>query len=398
LQVGQKGTIAFITNYNDNEREIFDKIEEIQIPSESKIVDSNNKEYAVECKIWNPNDNKIRILCNLEQSLPFSKDSIKINEISFPHNDYNIYIKQDESLEIEQKDHEEPFLYSDNQIINMNENKQTYELTFNYESYQNEILYIYGKQHNYEVLDNCQNENGKINCIISREKIEEILTLSNEKFKIGAIKEDIGIIQFDNVFDITIIYENVEKRSIELKVTRLLSSINEANSFYAFETDFTEDLPNFISVKGKLMFKKMTGRPLMILMDNTQTDIITGGSTWNNIHYKYNFIIQPSEIQADISIEGNGTNIQLTYPQELDFSNQTSLNIYYIMPEPNLVDNIKLNPNSKSDLSCSNLIGMKKCTVPDSHFKRGESGNFDTYHKNHEGYYIRYSASCYLSR
>ena len=47
----------------------------------------------------------------------------------------------------------------------------------------------------------------------------------------------------------------------------------------------------------------MTGRPLMILMDNTQTDIITGGSTWNNIHYKYNFIIQPSEIQADISIE-----------------------------------------------------------------------------------------------
>ena len=80
----------------------------------------------------------------------------------------------------------------------------------------------------------------------------------------------------------------------------------------------------------------------MILMDNTQTDIITGGSTWNNIHYKYNFIIKASEIQANISIEGNGTNILLTYPQELDFTNQTSLNIYYIMPEPNLVDNIKL--------------------------------------------------------
>ena len=112
----------------------------------------------------------MRILCNLESKLELSKYIVSIKDISFTYKDYSIHIRQDESLEIEQKDHEEPFLYSDNQIINMNENKQTYELSFNYESYQNEILYIYGNQHNYEVLDNCQNENDKINCIISREK------------------------------------------------------------------------------------------------------------------------------------------------------------------------------------------------------------------------------------
>ena len=222
VQIGQKGTILFVTNYNDNEAHIFNDDEVIPIEAESSIVDGNKNEYKVRCKIWNPKNIKMRILCNLESKLELSKYIVSIKDISFTYKDYSIHIRQDESLEIEQKDHEEPFLYSDNQIINMNENKQTYELTFNYESYQNEILYIYGNQHNYEVLDNCKNENEKINCIISREKIEEILTLSKEKFKIGAIKEDFGIIQFDNIFDITIIYEKVDKENIDLHVTKLV--------------------------------------------------------------------------------------------------------------------------------------------------------------------------------
>jgi hypothetical protein len=112
---------------------------------------------------------------------------------------------------------------------------------------------------------------------------------------------------------------------------------------------------------------------------------------YNNSHYKYNFIINPYNIHVKISIEGNGTNIKLTYPEELNFKSENPLYIRYIMDQPSLAKNIKLNPNSTLDLECDDLIGMKKCKVSDTHFEDMESDNYDTYHKNHEGDYIIYN-------
>ena len=45
---------------------------------------------------------------------------------------------------------------------------------------------------NYAILDNCQSNEKEVNCEITKEKIEEILTDKNENFKIGAIDDNVG--------------------------------------------------------------------------------------------------------------------------------------------------------------------------------------------------------------
>ena len=51
---------------------------------------------------------------------------------------------------------------------------------------------------------------------------------------------------------------------------------------------------------------------------------------------------------------------------------------------------LKLNLNSESSLECDDLNMMKKCIIPKSHFRERISGDFDTYHLNHENNYNIY--------
>ena len=61
----------------------------------------------------------------------------------------------------------------------------------------------------------------------------------------------------------------------------------------------------------------------------------------DNIHYKYNFIIQPYENNTKISIKGNGTDIKIVYPNELNFrSIKETLTIRFIMTNPLLAKDI----------------------------------------------------------
>ena len=74
----------------------------------------------------------------------------------------------------------------------------------------------------------------------------------------------------------------------------------------------------------------------------------------------------------------------LTYPGILDFKKEEKINIRFLMLNPSLGKNIKLNYDSP-DLDCVDLINMKKCIVPKSHFDNEESGYYNIYHLNHLG-------------
>ena len=108
------------------------------------------------------------------------------------------------------------------------------------------------------------------------------------------------------------------------------------------------------------------------------------GVVLNEIHYKYNFIIQPFEMEDSIFlIDKPGAKVFLMYPENINLASSNSSIIRFIMNNSSLIEGIKLNLDSKSDLECEDLNRMKKCIVPKSHFYMKRSGYFNLYHKNY---------------
>ena len=98
IKVGKEGIIVFVTNYDDNQRKIFSKGEEILFN------DTINNANDASCKLWVPEEGKVRIICTLNKLLENNQTNIILGETSFEHEKYNIVIKQEpeESIEIEQ--------------------------------------------------------------------------------------------------------------------------------------------------------------------------------------------------------------------------------------------------------------------------------------------------------
>ena len=392
IKIGRNGgAFALVTDYNDNGNKLFKDNDNITFIGTFQGI---NAEYELNCKLWTPNDDYVRIICNMENELTNLTQMLILNSTSFTYNNYTIFVEQDQELLYKQYKEIIPFLYSDEQMIKMNDNTSSYELIFKYEVFENNQLYIYGSNNNYALLDNCQKNGNKINCIIAKEKLEEILTSQDERFKIGTFNDYIGVISLDHILDIIINYENVQREEIYFKILKTIGGITEVGTPFAYETNITE-FPSFISKvfndKGGY-FRKIKGRPLLMFtnmtMERTHKETVnfTEEIIENNSHYKYIFRIQPSTFEDEFSIQGIGTDIFLAYPQKIDFvsSNETSI-IRFIGNNPELMENLKLNPDSESYLVCENLDKMKKCQVPPEHFANKSSGQYSIYHKNHLG-------------
>ena len=393
ILIGKEGTLCLKAEYNDTKSDIFDpKTIEEETSFQIHVIDEYNRSMSPTCRLWISSE-RLNLFCNYYFH-EIGNHSITIEDQSFEYkNKYliNIVFTGGKKFNIEQSGMEIPFLYSDEQNINLNLGLDSYELKFKINEYNKEILYIYGTKYNYAVLENCTINLKELACEISKEKIEEILILENEKFKIGAINDTLGLVQFDYVSDININSGNISKKDINIKLKKLVGPITEAGTPFAFETDVI-NMPSFTSdlINNIFYFKKMSGKPLMVFVkypyfrENITIPSYQNDTIFSNLHYKYNFIIEPFNFNETISVKNNGTNVLLAYPENINF---TSINqnatIRYIMLEPSLATDIKLNPDAKSSLECKNLNGLKKCNIPASHFKGKESGLYNTYHKNH---------------
>ena len=394
IKIGKNGgAFALVTDYNDQENKLFKDNDEIIF--EGTFLDKNNDnvKYEINCKLWAPNDNYVRIICYMNNDLKYITQMLILNSTSFTYNNYTIFVKQDQALEYQEYSDTIPFLYSDVQMIKMNDTTLSYELIFNFETFENNTLYIYGSNNNYAILDNCQTKNLTVNCIITKEKIEEILTTQNEQFKIGTFTDNIGVITFDHILDIIINYENVQREEIYFVIIKTVGEFTEVGTPFAYETNVTDSkLPSFTSKvfndKGGY-FRKIKGRPLLYLVNMNQerdhkgTVNITEEIIEDKCHYKYIFRIQPCTFKDDFSIYGKGTNILLAYPQNIDFVSSIETKIIrFIGDKPELMENLKLNPDSRTSLVCKDLEKMKICEVPIDHFT-GSSGQYNIYHTNH---------------
>ena len=402
IKIGKELIFSFITEYDDTERKKFNVNDIDNIIINSNITDEYNNKYKVTCRLWKANDELIRIICKLNNTLKFSKQTIIIDQVKVEYGTFKIVIQQVDYIEATQYNYSVPFLYSNKSEISVRSDESNYYLSFNVESYNNELLYIYGDLLNYETLDNCKLNNKKLICEISLAKIEGILTIDNSAYKIGAIHDNIGIIPLDNILDITIKYPKILKEDVYLQYTKVINPNPEARTYFGFETNVTQISTNInsIPINEYCHFRKTEGNPLMLLcminkIDKISFPLESKEVIYNKIHYKYNFIVQPYQKEILFHTNNFGTNIKLINPAILDFTNKDSLIIRYIMTNPLLVKNIRLNLYS-SELNCEDLEGMKKCTVHKYHFIGKQSGTYRTLYSNHEKNFIEYYESSSL--
>ena len=73
--------LFFVTNFYDYENKL--NYEDIENKSsfESKIIDRNNNEYNVKCRLWKPKNDKIRIICNLNDNLKYINQKVFLKDI-----------------------------------------------------------------------------------------------------------------------------------------------------------------------------------------------------------------------------------------------------------------------------------------------------------------------------
>ena len=398
MLIGNKGVIRFKTDFNDTHIFNISTIEQETLFKAVAVAKIGN-DFNISCRLWKTKDGRISLFCNVDGQLTTSYDYITIEDQSIEYNNVLIKISFPQTIHLQIYDGELPFLYSDNQTINIKEGQNSYEIKFKVEYYNNDLLYIHGTKNNYAILDNCEKNDSELICRLSKEKIEEILILKNEPFEIGLVNDDEGLIKFIYVSDININYENVAKENIYIKLEKLVGEITELNTYYAFESNITL-FSNFISdtYKSNFYIKKMSKRPLMIFMKGSNNTILEElyDSNIDYLHYKYNFIIRPFKYNNTISISNDGTDVLLTYPEKLDYNLNDSYYIRYIMTNPYKSKGIRLNLRAKKNLICIERHMFKRCDVPKSHFRERKSGYFNTYHINHEdNYNIFYDASLF---
>ena len=395
IQVGNNGVLCFVTSYYDN-KNIFSGDIETVTEFKSQVVDENNNEYDVNCRLWNPQVDKIRIICRLNQNLKYEIQNIMLKDYSFEFNGYIIYIYSDIYIEANQLNYDFSFLYSTPQYIEIDSSTETFNLTFKMESYNknDELLYLCGTQNNYLILDNCVANDKNLNCNISREKIDEILTNVYSNFSVGIMNDNFGTYKLNHIFNITIYRYYSSKINIYVSYENSFREILESGVPFGFNTNVS-DIENLVTDKyDKCYFIKIKGRSLLYACTlDERYSLIIRRTNYNynldNIHWKYNFIITPNSKEESFYIESTGSIFKYVYPDTLDFSNKDAFVIRYIITNPALTKNVKLVSGS-SNLQCEDLNEMKKCIIPYTHLRRNNTGYFFTHYSNSSNIFTEY--------
>ena len=403
IKFGYRGYISFISDYDDKDENLFDISDiENQTLFKANFIGSE-RNHKVYCKIWKPENEKIRVICNFDDYFTNSHIKIKLNKSSFIYKKRKITLYSDDYININQLNSQIAFLYSDKQEINIDNNNDEYSLIFKEGIYRNETLILYKNRiKNIKLICSEESEKQIIECKVKKNELLKILSYNNEKYYLYQLIDNEGFLLLDNVLDIIINYDNETKIDINIKITELLTKNVDKNSYIVYETNIT-DIPqittDYFNLKSNTndnintkncLFKKNNddNDKLLLLCFAEFSGSFTLGKissiNLDNINIFYNFKIDEIENYEISSIsEEEGPKVYFVYPTELNFTKSNSYIINYRLENQDKFIGIKLNNKSEKELICNYREGITQCRVPKGHFK--ESGYYYTYYKNNYG-------------
>ena len=396
INIGQKGFFSLITDFLDVQN-IFDTSDiEEKTTFQTVFSDSNNNNYNVNCYLWKPKGEKLRLICKFDENI--KDQSIKINGHSFEYKENVIVLFSEDYLKINQLNSSISVLYHDKQEIIIDDKNNEYALSFKKGIYNKEPLILFkGDMNLKNIYLDCKDETNEIKCTVKKDQLLQLLSSNGEIFHLSQLTDNYGMLTFNEIFPITIKYENVAKKVIYLTLTKLLTPKIDKNSFFIFETNVTDIsilTSNYFNINTrandviKCLFKKNSEQKedklLLVCNGENKSSYILNIAEEidvNEANILYNFKIAANEEIFTVTVSNEeGAKITSVYPESLDFSSNDKLVLKYNMDTPEKLNDIKLNNDSSSALECIDKTGVKECTVPKNHFK--DDGYYYTYHKN----------------
>ena len=409
-EVGKNGALALLTNFYDEEG-IFNQLDIEEKTKFKGIISYNTYNDFVDCRLWiyKEKNRDLIVFCNVDETIPKGKYYLSVNSIKINYMDYEINLETSENLLFEKLDLNIVDLYSDEQRIVVEDNKNEIELKFKINSYVNEKLILF-KELTANFIDDCRTEKKELKCLFPKSKLEEIMAVNEEQFLLYYIREDNTFNKIELVNNITIIYNFPNKKDVFISITNVLEKTAEHNTFIAYEAKVIDtEISNlatpigsfkmkFNGGEGRCALRKYEKSPLIMICqaDDGVSSLgkIEKQIDLDNINIKYNFKIQPGGNDETINVSHgySGSIVLFSYPELLDFTYKDNLKVVYQIENPKGLFGIRFNTDGK-DLICEDFTGIKICTVPKTHFYKKKSGYYFITHKNHlNGQSICYEA------
>ena len=399
--VGKIGTLTISAYFSG--LEIFDDKDIAEKTKfESMVVDKNNdnNKFKVYCWLRLRNYYTNDIFCSVDESIPSGDYYLRINDTKFIYNEYEVIINGKDICCFKKIDKYLMDVYADDQTIDVEEDKNFYEIKFKIHSYNQERL-LFLKALGVYNFEKCNENENELICTISKERLGEIMEKNNERFFYRFINDDDvrGLPVFSYLY---VNYKYPKKEDIYVKITKLLSKCAQSGATIAYATNITnisKITPSLDSFKlnfdnfGEIWcsFRKTDGSPLLVVchMDfgnnkfNNSLSEIKEEIILDNINIKYNFRIQPVKNTEKFYGCTLLASLNLySYPEVLDFTLQDEITIEYWAQAPTYIKGIKLNKDAP-DLECEDINKkLKRCIVHKSHFKGKENGYYFTMYRN----------------
>jgi hypothetical protein len=227
VYIRSNANFYFNTDFNDNETNYFNAFD-IEEQTSFQIVVNYRSGYHTSsftafCRLWKPTNDNLKLLCNANSGGRISGNSGTIKGVSFTYKSYQVSINppSDDSKFNLNDEYQVPFIYADEQIIKIEEEKEFYELKFNISGYDNEILYLFSNG-DYILLDKCSSYFNYLICQVSKEELEEPLSYNGQVFDLYSHDNSYDLYRIELVYNITIYDEIKQKQDIYVEITKLI--------------------------------------------------------------------------------------------------------------------------------------------------------------------------------
>ena len=263
INIGYNRIIYFKSDYNDKENNFFNDSNIEENTHFYGWIGYTDMTYRVKelCYLWKNEESEVFIFCNLNRNISSGFHVIEMYGGTLHYSNKDILIKTEVfSTYIYQLQGSFPFLYSNKQTIDIEEEPDIYYLKFNLGLYQNEKLILINESFGYIILDECSTEKKELICKIGKSELEEIPHRRIKSMIYFPSSIDKGpLIQLPMIGEIFINYK-LPKIDLKINIIKSLENHFDQNNYIAYEVETNiTNISNIVSETFQLDFEETNG-------------------------------------------------------------------------------------------------------------------------------------------